>query len=89
MQACGSFHVKQYLDRYPDLKKKYGIDYYDAILDYLNDGYNAKRLGYVEGGAYGRYTISLGDPSGVFVSASDRMAGAIDRFFKKISLELF
>jgi hypothetical protein len=76
LQGCATFHSQQYLQRYPDLK--FGTNYQKAILHYLNKGYNEGRLGYVEGGAFGRYTISQGDPSGLFISASDRTAGAVD-----------
>jgi hypothetical protein len=78
LQACGSFHSKQYLDRYPDLKKKFDKNYYAAIQHYLTKGLAKGYFGYFEGGDYGRYTISQMKPEGIFVSASDRMAYAID-----------
>eukprot|EP01084_Bolivina_argentea_P076769 139172_1 len=58
-QACGSFHVLQFLDNYPDLKKKYRTNYTAAIDYYLqtNGGYDQGFLGYTVGGAYGRYTL--------------------------------
>eukprot|EP01084_Bolivina_argentea_P076767 139169_1 len=57
-QACGSFHVLQFLDNYPDLKQKYGTNYTAAIGYYLqkNGGYDQGLLGYTIGGGYGRYT---------------------------------
>ena len=56
-QACGSFHVLQFLDNYPDLKKKYGTNYTAAISYYLQTGYDQNMRGYTIGGGYGRYTL--------------------------------
>ena len=78
-QACGSFHVLQYLDNYPSLKEKFGTNYTEAIEYYLEFGYYSKNesMGYTIGGAYGRYTIS-DNKTGIFASGSDRTAMAID-----------
>ncbi|XP_046559949.1 uncharacterized protein LOC124268967 [Haliotis rubra] len=75
-QGCGSFHSRQYLKRYSDLTKAYGTDYHQAVVHYLNHQ-SEKRLGYVDGGYSGRWTISNHDHD-LFVSASGRMGGAID-----------
>ena len=78
-QACGSFHVLQFLDNYPDLKQKYGTNYTAAIEYYLqkNGGYDEHLLGYTIGGGYNRYT--LGNVSkGLYISGSLRMATSID-----------
>jgi hypothetical protein len=79
-QACGSFHTRQYLDRYPDLKKAFGKNYSKALDHYITTGISEGRLGYYEGGEYGRYTISQGVTEGIFLSGSDRMCGGIDSF---------
>ena len=78
-QACGSFHVKQFLDNYPSLKQKYGTNYTGAIDYYLqkNGGYDQKLYGYTIGGGYGRYTLGNINKS-LYISGSLRMAGAID-----------
>ena len=77
-QACGSYHVLQFLDNYPDLKQKYGTNYTAATQYYLSTGYNQQLLGYTPNkGAYGRYTIA-DISNNIWLSGSDRMAGAID-----------
>lgn len=77
-QACGSYHVLQFLDNYPDLKQKYGTNYSAATEYYLSTGYNQQLLGYTPNkGAYGRYTIS-DISNNIWLSGSDRMAAAID-----------
>jgi hypothetical protein len=75
-QGCGSFHTEQYLERYPDLKQKFGDNYTAALEHYLTTGRAEGRLGFLEGGYGGRWTIA--SPSRLFVSASDRVSGAID-----------
>eukprot|EP01084_Bolivina_argentea_P178150 307969_1 len=78
-QACGSFHVLQFLDNYPNLAKKYGTNYTAAIDYYLqpNGGYDQHLLGYTIGGGYARYTLG-NVTKGLYISGSLRMAGAID-----------
>ena len=76
-QACGSFHVLQYLDNYPDLKQKYSTNHTGAIDYYLSTGYAQKQLGYIPSGGYNRFTISDLD-NNIWLSGSTRMAGAID-----------
>eukprot|EP01084_Bolivina_argentea_P178830 309089_1 len=84
LQGCGSFHVLQFLDNYPPLKQKFGTNYSAAINYYLTTGYNQGLMGYTPGGAYNRYTIAE-IPTHLYVSASNRMAGAIDSIvFKNI-----
>ncbi|XP_071087217.1 uncharacterized protein [Haliotis cracherodii] len=75
-QGCGSFHSKQYLKRYADLSKTFGTNYHQAINHYLTHQ-SEKKLGYVEGGYNGRWTIS-NQHHDLFISASARMGGAID-----------
>lgn len=74
-QATSPFHTQQYLDRYPDLKQAFGNNFTAAIYHYLTRGISEGRVGYLEGGGYGRYTVAA---NGIYVSASQRMAGAID-----------
>jgi hypothetical protein len=76
-QACGSFHVRQYLDRYPDLKQAFGNNFIAAANHYLQHGLAEGRLGFLEGGGYGRWTIHDAS-TGTFISGSQRVAGAID-----------
>eukprot|EP01116_Phalansterium_solitarium_P015539 TRINITY_DN3438_c0_g1_i3.p1 TRINITY_DN3438_c0_g1~~TRINITY_DN3438_c0_g1_i3.p1 ORF type:complete len:196 (-),score=12.72 TRINITY_DN3438_c0_g1_i3:247-810(-) len=78
-QAAGNFHSRQYLDRYPDLKQAFGTNYLLAINHYLTHGLTEGRLGYLEGGGYGRWTVSSGVNTGIFLSGSARSAGAVDR----------
>ena len=56
-QACGSFHVRQFLDNYSQLSRQFRTDYTAAIKYYLEIGHEHKMLGYSIGGAYRRYTI--------------------------------
>ena len=80
-QATSSFHTRQYLANYPDLQATFGDDYEAAILHYINEGLGEGRVGYIEGGGYGRWTVrSSGKVSDsyVFISCSERTAGAVD-----------
>ena len=77
LQGCGSYHVLQFLDNYPDIKSKYGNNYTAATLYYLD---NPGLMGYTpNGNHYGRSTIAdVGNT--LYISASKRMGGSIDRF---------
>ncbi|XP_033740947.1 uncharacterized protein LOC117327850 [Pecten maximus] len=75
-QGCGSFHSKQYVTRYPDLTNAFHANYNSVIAHYLTNGIHEHRLGYIDGGYDGRWTISNGKD--LFISASKRMGGAID-----------
>ena len=80
-QATSSFHTRQYLDNYPDLQEMFGNDYEAAIMHYINSGLVEGRVGYIEGGGYGRWTvrsINKVDDSYIFLSCSERTAGAVD-----------
>ncbi|KAK7114011.1 uncharacterized protein [Littorina saxatilis] len=78
LQACGSFHSAQYLRRHSDLEKAYGLKgYRQAIEHYLTNGLHEHRLGYLEGGYGGRWTVSDAHHR-LFVSASARMGAAVD-----------
>lgn len=64
--------------RYSDLSKAFGTDYRQAIEHYLRMGYSKEgRIGYVEGGDGGRWTISSHNRE-LFLSASKRTGGAVD-----------
>lgn len=76
-QASGNFHTKQYLERYPDLKQRFGNNFTAALVHFLTVGKSQGLLGYVEGGYEGRYTVARPEVQ-LFVSASARMSGAID-----------
>ncbi|XP_069124166.1 uncharacterized protein [Argopecten irradians] len=76
LQGCGSFHSKQYVHRYPDLTQAFHSDYTAVVSHYLTSGISEHRLGYIDGGYEGRWTISNGKD--LFISASKRMGGAID-----------
>ena len=77
-QGSGQFHTRQYLDRHPQLATQLNHNYTAAAIHYVQQGRAAGLLGYAENGApYGRYTI--GDPvADIYVSGSNRTAGAID-----------
>ena len=80
-QATSSFHTLQYLANYPDLQEVFGDDYEAAIMHYINNGLVEGRVGYMEGGGYGRWTIrstNKVDDSYIFLSCSERTAGAVD-----------
>eukprot|EP01084_Bolivina_argentea_P115522 205418_1 len=78
-QACGSFHVLQFLDNYPSLKQKYGTNYTAAIGYYLekDGGYDQHMLGYTIGGGYTRYTLG-NVTKRLYISGSLRMGASID-----------
>ena len=86
LQACGSFHVLQFIDNYKSIIDKQcpppQQNYSCAIYYYLNTGYDQNLMGYTIGGAYGKYTVSSIGTSqpklGLFASLSDRMGGSID-----------
>ena len=69
-------YIYMYLCRYPDLTNVFAHDYHHAVEHYLTYGQKEHRLGYVEGGFEGRWTISNGKD--LFISASATMAGAVD-----------
>jgi len=80
-QATSSFHSVQYLRNYPELQDIYGDDYEAATKHFLEHGAEEGRLGYVEGGAHGRWTVkSPKKLNGSFfhLSSSERTAGAVD-----------
>ncbi|KAK7497651.1 hypothetical protein BaRGS_00011046 [Batillaria attramentaria] len=77
LQASGNFHSKQYLARYKDLSDAFGHNYQQAVQHYLTNGIHEKRLGYVEGGFEGRWTVSDSKHQ-LHVSASNRMGAAVD-----------
>ncbi|XP_070188421.1 uncharacterized protein [Littorina saxatilis] len=78
LQACGSFHSAQYIRRYSDVEKAHGLHgYRQAIEHYLTTGQHEHRVGYLEGGYGGRWTVSDAHHK-LFVSASARMGAAID-----------
>jgi hypothetical protein len=63
--------------RYHDLTIAFGTNYKAAIRHYLSHGQTEHRLGYQEGGDGERWTASNANHD-LFVSASQRMGGAID-----------
>lgn len=75
-QACGSFHTLQYLERYPDVKDACQSSPLCALGHYLSYGLKEGRLGYKEGGGFGRWTISAQNNRGLFLSASNRLLTA-------------
>ncbi|XP_056006096.1 uncharacterized protein LOC125658973 isoform X2 [Ostrea edulis] len=75
LQAIGSFHVKQYLRRYHDLSLAFHTNYRQAIDHYIQHVDSEHRVGYMEGGFGGVWTIS---GHGIYLGASARMGGAID-----------
>jgi len=80
-QALSTFHTLQYLSMYPDVKNAYGTDYRSVLAHYLTHGISEGRQGWVRtypGGAYGRYTFGNGL---IWMSASTRVAGAIDSLY--------
>ena len=78
LQACGSFHVLQFLNNYPNISLIYGTNYTGAIEYYLkpNGGYDNNLLGYTIGGGYGRYTLG-NITNNLYISGSLRMGGSI------------
>jgi hypothetical protein len=77
-RAHPRFHPRQYLDLYPDLKAAFGNDCTKGLQHYLNTGRGEGRVGIVNGGYDGRYTISNDI---ITVGASLRTAGAIDSLY--------
>ncbi len=80
-QAHPNFHSAQYLGRYPDLVAAYGSNYALALRHYLVHGIGEGRIGYgpnEANGTYGRWTVRNDIIS---VTASRRVAGAIDSVF--------
>ena len=80
-QATSSFHTLQYLANYPDLQEAFGDNYTASIIHYINHGLAEGRVGGIVGGGYGRWTIRSDekvDCSYIYLSTSERMAGAID-----------
>ena len=64
--------------RHTDLTQAYGPHgYRHAVEHYLTFGLHERRLGYLEGGYGGRWTVS-DHQHRLFVSASRRMGAAID-----------
>ncbi|KAK7497652.1 hypothetical protein BaRGS_00011047 [Batillaria attramentaria] len=78
LQASGNFHSMQYLARYKDIRDSLGAhSYQQAVEHYLTNGIHEHRLGYVEGGFEGRWTVSDSKHQ-LHVSASNRMGAAVD-----------
>lgn len=85
-QAHAGFQSHQYLQRYPDVAGPYGTygeaAFLYAIGHYISNGIAEGRTGYVENGlavGWQRTTVQGSYAGGkIFVSASSRMAGAID-----------
>ena len=64
--------------RYDDLTSAFGAtSYRQAVAHYLNNGIAEHRVGYLEGGYQGRWTVSDSNHR-LFVSASSRMGAAVD-----------
>eukprot|EP01084_Bolivina_argentea_P135331 238489_1 len=86
LQACGSFHVLQFINNYRSIINKAcpppQQNYTCAIYYYLNTGFDQNLMGYTIGGAYDKYTISSITTShptlGLFTSLSNRMGASID-----------
>ena len=68
------------LANYPDLQEVFGNDYRAVVLHYLYNGLLEGRDGYTIGGGQGRWTIRSAPVSGsaIYLSSSERTAGAID-----------
>jgi hypothetical protein len=80
-QAHPNFHSTQYLGLYPDLTSAFGNNYALALRHYLIYGISEGRTGYgpnETNGTYGRWTARNDIIS---VTASRRVAGAIDSVF--------
>ena len=88
-QATSAFHTQQYLLRYADLMTACGTNYLCALTHYLQFGWSEHRCGYLEGGGMSHFTYrwtvasagACGNSSGIWMSASNRTAGAIDSIF--------
>lgn len=79
-QAHAGFSSKQYLAYHSDLSAAFGPTNYSAAIDHwIYNGINENRIGYVGGGFEDRATIrgKYGN-SYIYVSGSNRTAGAID-----------
>ena len=68
------------IENYPDLQDVFGNDYRAVVLHYLTNGIMEGRDGYTLGGGQGRWTIRspLVTGSPIYISCSERTAGAID-----------
>lgn len=78
-QAHPGFHTRQYLDMYADVRNVYGANnFLGALEHYLTYGLAEKRRGFIEKGAYDRWTAKN---DRIYVGASARTAGAIDSIF--------
>ncbi len=80
-QAHPNFHSTQYLGLYPDLTSAFGDNYALALRHYLIHGIGEGRVGYgpnETNGTYGRWTARNDIIS---LTASRRVAGAIDSVF--------
>jgi len=93
-QASSSFHSKQYVDKYSDIKSAFGNNYLNIIQHYLDLGSNEGRIGYFEEGSktandnmarYQRITVSnksTGQSNNpLYVGLSGKFAGAIDSIY--------
>jgi hypothetical protein len=80
-QAHPNFHSAQYLSLYPDLTSAFGNNYALALRHYLIHGIVEGRIGYgpnEANGTFGRWTARNDIIS---ITASRRVAGAIDSVF--------
>ena len=68
------------IENYPDLQDVFGNDYRAVVLHYLTNGIMEGRDGYTLGGGQGRWTIRSPPVTGspIYLSSSERTAGAID-----------
>lgn len=76
-QASGQFHILQYFQRYPQLAAQLDNNLTAGVINYVAAGQAAGRVGVVDGGAYGKYTM-YNVTEGFYASASNRTAGAIE-----------
>nr|KAG5689726.1 hypothetical protein BaRGS_006407 [Batillaria attramentaria] len=67
----------RFAQRYPELRTQLNNDYEQAVRHYLTHGLSEHRLGYVDGGFEGRWTVSDAKHR-LFLSTSNRMGGAVD-----------
>ena len=75
--SCKVYSGSPYPPRYSDLQEVFGTDYCAATGHYITNGVDENRLGYNPSGGYGRYTVQ-NSASGIYISTSNRTAGAID-----------
>lgn len=80
-QAHPDFHSAQYLGRYADLGAAYGNNYALALRHYLVYGVGEGRTGYGPNEATGAYNRWTARNDIISVTASRRVAGAIDSVF--------